>query len=119
MGALTESMRGAIDSLRDKGKKVGLIRLRLFRPFPHEDLRKALCDAGTVIVFDRCLSTGGPGGPVASEIRSALYNLPKRPAIVSFIGALGGRAVRTSPFAGLIERSEAIAGSGSLPGYEM
>ena len=119
MGGLTESMRGAVDSLRDKGKKVGLIRLRLFRPFPHEDLRKALGDAGTVIVFDRCLSTGGPGGPVASEIRSALYNLPKKPAIVSFIGALGGRDVRTSQFAELIERSEAIAASGSIPDYEM
>src|SRR3989304_6526514 len=117
MGALTESMRGAIDSLRDKGKKVGLIRLRLFRPFPHEDLRKALGDAGTVIVFDRCLSTGGPGGPVASGIRSALYNLPKKPAIVSFIGALGGREVPTAQFAELIERGEAVGGGGSLPGF--
>ena len=119
MGALTESARGGIDQLRDQGKKVGLVRLRLWRPFPYDEIRSALAKAKTVIVFDRCLSTGGPGGPVASEIKSALYNMPERPAVVSFIGALGGRDVRGKDFAELILKGEAYAESGTIPNYEL
>ena len=119
MGALTESARGGIDLLRDQGKKVGLIRLRLWRPFPYDDIRKALGSARTVIVFDRCLCPAGVGGPVAGEIKSALYNLPERPAVVSFIGALGGRDVRGSEFADIIVKGEQYAESGNIPNYEM
>ena len=56
----------AIDDLREEGLKVGLIRLRLWRPFPFEELRAAVKGAETLIVLDRALSTGGPGGPVCS-----------------------------------------------------
>ena len=119
MGSLTETARGGIDILRDKGKKVGLVRLRLWRPFPFDQIRAALSGAKNVVVFDRSLSTGGPGGPVASEIKSALYNLPERPQVVGLIGGLGGRDVRSKDFAEYIEMAEQYALTGKIPDYEM
>ncbi len=118
-GALTETMRGAIDEMRDQGRRVGLIRLRLWRPFPYREVKEALGNARTVIVFDRCLSTGGPGGPLASEIKSALYNLQDRPTVISFVGALGGRDVRVSDFTSMILQGENYALTGSIPNYQM
>jgi pyruvate ferredoxin oxidoreductase alpha subunit len=118
-GSMTETARGAIDAFREQGKKVGLLRIRLWRPFPFEDVRKALGNAKTAIIFDRCLSTGGIGGPLAGEIKSALYNATDRPDIVSFIGGLGGRDVRIKDFIELIEKGESYAASGNIPDYEL
>ena len=98
MGSFSETAMTAIDKLRDEGQKIGLIRLRLWRPFPFEELRQAVKDAETLIVLDRALSTGGPGGPVCSEIRSALYDTTPRPKIVSFVGGLGGRDITAGRF---------------------
>lgn len=93
MGSFTETATIAIDNMRAKGEKVGMIRLRLWRPFPFEELKSVVCAAKRLIVFDRCLSYGGPGGPVCSEIKSALYGETYRPAIFNFIGGLGGRDI--------------------------
>lgn len=119
MGSMTETARVGIDKLRRKGKKVGLLRIRLWRPFPFDDIRKALSKAKAVIVFDRCLSPGGPAGPVASEIKAACYNMKKRPDIVSFIGGLGGRDVRGKDFEEMILKGESYCKSGKIPDYEM
>src|SRR2546428_13745944 len=79
--------------MRAKGKKVGLIRLRWFRPFPFERLAKALSGAKAIGVIDRDYSFGSPfhSGVVANEIRASLYNADKRPPLLSFICGLGGR----------------------------
>jgi len=119
MGALTESARGGIDILRDAGKKVGLARLRLWRPFPFDDVQRILGKAKNVVVFDRSLSTGGPGGPVASEIKSALYNFPNPPKVVGVIGGLGGRDVRSKDFAEIILKAEEKIKNEEIPNYEM
>jgi pyruvate ferredoxin oxidoreductase alpha subunit len=58
---------------------VGLLKLRMWRPFPFKDLREAVGDAELVIVCDRALSLGGVGGPVMSEVRSAFYPLARGP----------------------------------------
>ena len=92
----------AIDNLRDRGKKVGLVRLRLWRPFSFDELRAAVSHVDTIIVLDRAISFGGPMGPVCSEIQAALYPLKKRPNIVSFIGGLGGRDVTSQGFERII-----------------
>jgi len=79
-----------VDKLRDKGKKVGLVRVRLFRPFPSAQLRKALGKAKKVAVLDRNVSPGHHG-IFCEELKSALYGMPKAPRVVGFIGGLGGR----------------------------
>jgi pyruvate ferredoxin oxidoreductase alpha subunit len=109
----------AIDSLREQGHKVGLVRIRLWRPFPFEELRKAVGGVKTLIVLDRAISTGGPGGPVASEVKAALYNEPKKPAIVSFVGGLGGRDITREGFETIILRGQEIARNGSPNEYEI
>ncbi len=84
-------VRKVVDQLREEGKKVGAIRLRVFRPFPAEMLRKELSNFSTVGVLDRCISFGAEGGPLFLEIRSALYSSPSKPATVNYIYGLGGR----------------------------
>jgi len=119
MGSFSETAMTAVDSLREKGKKVGLIRIRLWRPFPFEELRKAVDGTKTLIVFDRAISTGGPGGPVASEVKAALYNLPRKPLVVGFVGGLGGRDVTREGFEEIILQGEEIARNGSPNEYEI
>jgi len=108
IGSFTETASVAIDELREKGEKVGLVRLRLWRPFPFAELRAAVKSAKYLIVFDRCLSLGGPGGPLCSEIKSALYPEKKKPKIFNFVGGMGGRDVTPQQFADMILRGREI-----------
>ena len=87
--------RTAVRRLREKGKKVGYVNLRWFRPFPSEELRAVLGRMKAVGVIDRDFAHGSPdsGGIVVHDIRSCLYPLTKRPAIANFIGGLGGRDI--------------------------
>lgn len=98
MGSMGETAEVAVDAMRREGVKVGLIKIKLWRPFPFEDLKKAVKGIRVLAVTDRAVSFGGPGGPVYSEIRSALYDEPSRPAIVNFIIGLGGRDVQVDDF---------------------
>ncbi|MDH4068412.1 MAG: pyruvate ferredoxin oxidoreductase [Dehalococcoidia bacterium] len=113
MGSFSETAKIAIDAKKKKGESLGLITLRLWRPFPFEELRQAVKNAETLIVFDRCVSLGGPAGTVASEIRSALYNEKKRPKVVSFVGGLGGRDMPVEDFEYIVDRGREIAEKGS------
>jgi pyruvate ferredoxin oxidoreductase alpha subunit len=98
----------SVDRMRDKGIPVGLLKLKLWRPFPIEDIRRATEGLETLLVMDRALSTGGIGGPVCSEIKSVLYQQPKRPRIFSFIIGLGGRDVRPEEFETMVEQALAM-----------
>jgi pyruvate ferredoxin oxidoreductase alpha subunit len=95
MGTISLPIKVAIREMRAQGKKVGLLRLRWFRPFPTEKLVAALTNAQAIGVIDRDYSFGSPfnSGVVANEIRAAMYNAPKRPPLLSFICGLGGREV--------------------------
>jgi pyruvate ferredoxin oxidoreductase alpha subunit len=119
MGCFSETAMVAIDKMKAEGKDIGLIRLRLWRPFPFEEFRQAVKDADVLIVLDRAISFGGPGGAVCSEIKSALYNQDKRPKVVSFIGGLGGRDITVAGFEEIINRGIEIARRGSEQEYEI
>ena len=95
MGTLSLPVKVAIRKMREDGKKVGLIRLRWFRPFPYTQLAKALRKAKAIGVIDRDYSFGSPfgSGVVATEVRAALYNADHRPPLIGFICGLGGREV--------------------------
>ncbi|HON71952.1 MAG TPA: pyruvate ferredoxin oxidoreductase [bacterium] len=82
-----------VDRLREDGKKVGLLKPRLFRPLPVEDLKKALSHLKVIGVMDRADTFGGFGGPLFGDIRSVLYDVEHRPVIVDYIYGLGGRDV--------------------------
>ena len=88
------------------GKRVGLARLRMLRPFPNEDLQRVLRGRKGVAVVDQNISVG-KGGILFSEIASALYGLIDRPPVLlSFIGGLGGRRFRPGEFDAMLENLE-------------
>lgn len=117
MGSYGQTASVAIDALREKGRKVGQVRLRLWRPFPFEEFRAAVRNASRLIVLDRCISSG-LGGPVAAEVKSCLYREPERPKIASFIGGLGGRDILPEQFIEIVEKGEAAAELGQEGEFE-
>jgi len=96
--------------LKEEGVDAGLLRLRLWRPFPFAEFKKATAKAKTIIVLDRSTSPGGPTGPVCSEIKAALYSEKNNPKIVSFTGGLGGRDISARTFANVIKQGIEMAG---------
>ena len=90
IGTVTSTARKVVDDMRHDGKKVGIVKLRFFRPFPIDELRNALSGMGAVGVIDRSISYNG-GGPIFSEVRSALYGMTM-PVINHLVG-IGGRDV--------------------------
>ncbi len=105
MGSMGETAEIAVDELRKQGVKAGLLKLKLWRPFPFDELRAAVKGIKVLAVTDRACSFGGPGGPVFSEIRSALYDVPKRPKIVNFLIGLGGRDVQVEDFMAMVRKA--------------
>ena len=98
--------KAEIRRLRSAGKKIGMARLRMVRPFPHEELQRVLRGRKGVAVVDQNISVGN-GGILFSEIAAALYGLIDRPPILlSFIGGLGGRRFRPGEFDGMLEKLE-------------
>jgi len=118
MGSFSETAMMAIDKMQAERQKVGLVRLRLWRPFPFDELRKAVSKAQVLIVLDRALSLGAMP-PVASEIQAALYPLNTRPKVISFVGTLGGREISAQGFEDLIRHGMDKAKRGKLDDLEM
>lgn len=103
-GSVTSTARVAIDELRRAGFKVGLLKLRLFRPFPKEEIKEVVKNAEKLAVLDRNLSAG-IGGIFAQEMRAALANWPNRPSVYSYITGLGGRDVTITAIKEIIQRT--------------
>jgi len=93
-GTITSTARYVINERRERGEKVGLLKIKMFRPFPTAALRRALAGIPKLAVLDRNISPGH-GGIFAEELRSALYDLPadRRPRIDGYVLGLGGRDV--------------------------
>ena len=119
MGAIGETASVAIDEMVAEGQSVGQIRLRLWGAFPFEELRESVKDADVLIVLDRAISYGGPGGPLASEVKAAFYDQVKKPKIISFVGGLGGRDITVAGFKDIVKKGIEIAKSGSKKEYEI
>lgn len=104
----------AVDELRAKGKKVGILRPRLFRPLPFAEIADALKNVKAVAVLDRADSMNGFGGPLFNEFRSALYDLDRRPKVVSRIYGLGGRDYKVKDALAVFEELGSIAETGKV-----
>jgi pyruvate ferredoxin oxidoreductase alpha subunit len=103
MGSICGTAKDAVDEMRKKGRKVGLLNVRTFRPFPEEDLAKALSGVSRVAVLDKNISLGAKGA-VALEVKDALYGsgIP----VLDYIIALGGRDVRKKDIAAVVDMAE-------------
>jgi pyruvate ferredoxin oxidoreductase alpha subunit len=105
MGSVCGTIKDAIDEMRDRGEKVGLLRLVVYRPFPTDAIIRALRHIKNVVILDRSVSLGR-GGPLAMEIKSAFYSIPEpKPKINSVIGGLGGRDITEDIIQNLLRRT--------------
>lgn len=118
MGSIGETAMLAVDEMRAEGTEVGLVRVRLWRPFPFEAFREAVGELELLVVLDRALSFG-MGGPVCSEVRSALYDMRKDVQVAGFIGGLGGRDIQIDGFKYMLHRALERVKTGELLEPEM
>jgi len=93
LGSTAGTAKAVVNELRDKGVKAGLLKIRVFRPFPHEEIANILGKVKVVAVMDRSDSFNSAGGPVFTEIRSALYDSASKPKLINYIYGLGGRDI--------------------------
>jgi pyruvate ferredoxin oxidoreductase alpha subunit len=92
IGSFATKAREAVDRLREAGQAAGLLCLRLLRPFPEAAVRRAVSGVPALAVIDQNLAPGR-GGVLHGEMASALYGMPQRPLLASFVGGLGGRDI--------------------------
>jgi len=97
-----------VDELRAKEEKVGLLKLRLFRPFPYREVAQTLSHLKAIAILDRSASFGAFGGPLFTEIRSALLEAGKVPQNVNYIYGLGGRDINQTDIASIYTDLEKI-----------
>lgn len=91
IGSAAGTAKAAVDELREQGKKVGVLKLRVFRPFPADEIAHALRHCKAVAIMDRCESYNGNGGPLGSEVTAALFKNRVMITAVNYIYGLAGR----------------------------
>ena len=94
IGSAAGTTKDAIDALRAKGEKVGLIKIRLYRPFPAEEIADALKNVKAVAIMDRAEGYTNHGGPLGSDVMAAMFRAKSQAHAVNYIYGLGGRDVR-------------------------
>jgi pyruvate ferredoxin oxidoreductase alpha subunit len=114
IGSTAGTLKVIVDQLRQEGVKVGILRLRTFRPLPVEDIRNALKNAKVVAVMDKSMSPGGLGGGVFAEIRNAMYDVKQHPILVDYIYGLGGRDTSPHDFRRVFEDLMRVAKTGQV-----
>ncbi len=91
-GTAVSTARDVVDQLRESGMRAGLAKMRYFRPFPQEEVRRLAREVGSVAVLDRSY-TGTYGGPMYTEVSAAVQNLPYIPKVRGFYAGIGGRDI--------------------------
>jgi pyruvate ferredoxin oxidoreductase alpha subunit len=105
LGSVVGTIKEVVDALRSEGKKIGCLKIRLYRPFPSDEVREMLDGKKKVLVVEKDISLGATGG-LYSDLAASLYGLPKAPSIYGFIVGLGGRDITTQTILKIIEESE-------------
>ncbi len=108
LGSSSGTARQTARELRAGGKKVGTLRVSMFRPFPRAEVAAALASAKIVAVMDRSWGLGSEG-PLSLEVKNALYDLPSRPRVYNFIAGLGGRDLHAMTIVKIVETAQAMA----------
>lgn len=119
IGSAAGAVKDAIDQLRSEGKKVGLLKLRVFRPFPEEEIAKALSGAKAVAILDRAESYRGGGGPLGVEVNAALFKQKVMVETANYLYGLAGRDFTTTHVAHVFAELEALCEQGrKIPEYQ-
>lgn len=112
MGSILGTIKDTIDHIKQKGIKVGVLKVRSFRPFPVEAIRKATKDAKIIVVLDKNISLGLNEGALFTETKSCLYNTDCRVPVVGYMIGHGGRDIRISTIEKIISEAKEIIKSG-------
>jgi len=119
LGSISETAMTAVDAMRAAGKKVGLVHLRLWRPFPYEELFEAIKGAQAIAVVDRTVALSGGCGPVCGEVKTTLYDRKCYPYIQNYVAGLGGRDVTVEVFEDMVNMLITACDRGDPMGYEI
>lgn len=112
IGSSAGTARATVDKLRAEGRKVGMLKVRVFRPFPFEEIAEALSGVKAVAVMDKAESFSAAGGPLFAETRSALYDLENRPKAINYVYGLGGRDFRVEDCEYIFDQLDEIIATG-------
>ncbi len=114
IGSSAGTAKETVNRMRAEGKKVGLVKIRVFRPFPAEEIAKALANVKVVAVMDKSESFSACGGPLYAETCAALYGQKNAPMLVNYIYGLGGRDVRVESIETVYNALEKILKDGDV-----
>lgn len=117
IGSSAGTARAAVDKLRAEGRRVGMVKIRVFRPFPADELAQVLSGLKAVAVMDKAESFSDNGGPLFADTTTAMYDLKDRPLAVNYVYGLGGRDFRVEDAAYIFDELDKIAASGSAKPY--
>jgi len=110
IGSAAGTCKAAIDKIRSTtGKKVGLLKIRVFRPFPEEEIAKALANVKSIAIMDRSEMFSDTSGPLGAEVRAALYQAKCQAETVNYFYGLGGRDITVEDFEQIYDKLEKIA----------
>jgi Pyruvate:ferredoxin oxidoreductase and related 2-oxoacid:ferredoxin oxidoreductases, alpha subunit len=112
MGSILGTIKDVVDEYRARGEKIGVLKVRSFRPFPKEQIREAIKNAHVVVILDKNISIGTNEGALFTETKSCLYNSKIRIPVVGYTVGHGGRDIRVENIEKIIEETKKVAKSG-------
>ncbi|WP_410508276.1 pyruvate synthase subunit PorA [Methanosarcina hadiensis] len=112
MGSILGTVKDVVDQYRAKGEKIGVLKVRSFRPFPVKQVREAVKNAHAVVVLDKNISIGTNEGALFTETKSCLYNSDIRVPVTGYTVGHGGRDIRAESIEKVIEETKKVAKSG-------
>jgi pyruvate ferredoxin oxidoreductase alpha subunit len=112
MGSIVGTIKDVIDKLRDRNVKVGLLKVRSFRPFPVEAIKNVVKDAKVVVVLDKNISLGLNEGALFTETKSSLYNTDIRIPVVGYMIGHGGRDIKVDTITKIIDEATEVMKTG-------
>ena len=114
IGSAAGTTKDAIDALRAKGEKVGMIKIRLYRPFPADELAEAIKNVKAVAIMDRAEGYSNHGVPLGADVMSAMFRAKSQAYAVNYVYGLGGRDVRVEDMENVFEELQQIITDGNV-----
>jgi pyruvate ferredoxin oxidoreductase alpha subunit len=114
MGSSVGTAKDAVDDLRNEGEKVGVIKIRVYRPFPYDAIHEALKKVKAAAVLDRAISFGTYGGPVYTDVRATLYGNDVNLPVANYIYGLGGRDIDKAQIKSAFDELKEVVKTGKV-----
>ncbi|MCK8826700.1 pyruvate ferredoxin oxidoreductase [Natroniella acetigena] len=114
LGSTTGTAKAAVDNLREQGVKAGLLKIRLYRPFPAQEIADALKDLKAVAILDRAETFSTTGGPVFADVKAALYDIKADVEATNYIYGLGGRDIKVGEIESVFTDLQQVVETGNV-----